>query len=113
MRPRIKLIIITKIANAVISEAKAIAMYFSIFILLSSCSSPAVIEKTVPVEIVTTKYIPIPSEILSACPEHPAALANGITNGELRSIALQWQNIYGPCLESHLDAIRALQPRDQ
>ena len=80
---------------------------------LSSCASTPCVPtvKTVPVEIVKTKYLPIPSDILSACPENPDPLANGLTNGELRRIALQWQNVYGPCLESKLDAVRALQPK--
>ena len=82
-------------------------------IWLSSCAStPCVpVEVTKPVEIVKTAYLPIPPEVISDCPEHPAALTNGLTNGELRRIALQWQNVYGSCLLSKLDAVRALQPK--
>lgn len=80
-------------------------------ILLSACSTPGpVVVKTVLIEVEKRVYVPLPEASLSECDSRPAPLGPGYTNGELRSVALAWQNLYGPCLEGKLSAIRALQP---
>jgi len=97
--------------NAISKYTDAIAI-FSFISLLSACGTSPVVVKTVAVEVVKTSYTTLPAEFLSACSEHPAPLKDGLTNGDLRSIALAWQNSYGPCLESKLNAILNLQPKD-
>jgi len=84
-------------------------------ILLSSllgCASPQVVEKAVPIEVVRTSYVPLAEFLLAQCEGIPTPLANGVTNAELRQGYLVYK-IYSSCLESHLDAIRALQPKNQ
>jgi len=84
-----------------------------LLILLSSllgCASPQVVEKTVPIEIVRTSYVPLAESLLVKCEGHPIPLANGVTNAELRYGYLAYK-LYSSCLEAHLDAIRALQPK--
>jgi hypothetical protein len=80
-------------------------------LLLSACGTAPVVVRTVPVEVVRQIFVPMPDSVLSVCDNHPPLLVNGISNSELRQVALQWQNVYGPCLESHLEAIRNLQPK--
>jgi hypothetical protein len=77
---------------------------------LSACASPPVIEKPVAVEVERKVYVSMPADFLSPCQAKPARLVDRLTNGELRSIALQYQNVYAPCLESRLEAIRKVQP---
>lgn len=102
--------------NPSIAPANRIHMKYSVIfvlslILLSACSTPGpVVEKTIPVIVQKQVFVPLSQEILSDCLNRPEPLLNGLSNSELRSIALQWQNLYGPCLEGKLSAIRALQP---
>jgi len=96
-------------SNTAMSKIKL--LFFVFISLISACGTSPVVVKTVPVEVVKNSYISLPAELLSACQDRPAPLKDGITNGDLRSIALAWQNSYGPCLESKLNAIRNLQPK--
>lgn len=83
----------------------------ALLILLSACSTPGpVVEKTIPVIVQEQVFVPLSPDLLSDCLNRPEPLLNGLSNSELRATALQWQNIFGPCLEGKLSAIRALQP---
>ena len=81
-------------------------------ILLAGCASTRETVRTVAVDVVRTQYINMPADLLAPCPSKPDRLVNGVSVGTLREVALQWQNLYGPCLESRLESIRALQPGD-
>lgn len=92
-----------------VDRGSAVRAAIIIFTLsLSACGTVKYVEKpvAVPVEKVVKEHID--QSLLLPCPDKPDQLKNGITNGELRSTVLAYQNQYVPCLESRLESIKEL-----
>jgi hypothetical protein len=83
----------------------------TLLVLLSACASTHETVRTVPVEVEREKFVSLAPDLLAPCPAKPDRLVDGITLGTLRSVALEYQNSYVPCLENRLESIRRLQPK--
>jgi hypothetical protein len=82
-------------------------------ICITACQSAPVITKPQVVKIEVEKLIPIPAQYLAACPGKPAKRSSANTNGDLEWIVIGYEEGFVPCIESRLEAIRALNESDR
>lgn len=75
---------------------------------LSACETVKYVDRPYPVEVVKEIPAKVDPSFLLPCDNKPDTLKNGITNGELREIAVGYEGRYVPCLESRLKAINDL-----
>ena len=78
---------------------------------LAGCAGQRVVEVPVPVEVPgPVQYREIPADMLTCDIGVPQDLRDGVTNGELRQAAVDWQ-AYAKCLAGKLEAIGGLGAR--